>query len=177
MNRQTMSWILLGLLTGVSAVVGEEMTGASVAVPRCVNVPTIDGKIAPEEWAGAAVIDLKGAAEPTRFKVMCNDDAIYIAADCGVPKWMSRPPAPEMPPRDQGDIWATDHIELWFQMPGKEGKQYQFAVSDVLGIADLAGQPKDDISYNPEWSYAVGRGAACWTAEMAIPKSALQAGE
>jgi hypothetical protein len=178
MQQQIMIRLVFGMLVTAGMTLAVDAGQLDVSVPRCVRAPAIDGKITEEEWANAAAIELKGAAEPTRFKIMFDDKAIYLAAECGIPKLMSLPPAPEKAPeRDSSDIWKTDHLELWLQPDGKDSKKYQFAVSDQNGIADLIAQPKEDRSYNPDWSHAVGRNESGWTAELAIPKAALQSSE
>jgi hypothetical protein len=165
-----------------------EKTKLSLTISRCANPPVIDGKIMPAEWAKAAVIDtLKAAPQPTKVRLMYDDRAIYIAVEnqvparngyaigvAGGPAVQSLQSVPsQSPPRDDKDIWKKDHLELWFQPPGKDGKGCQFAVSDLGGIADLL-VDGEDFSYNPDWSHAVGRNEYGWTVEMVIPKSALK---
>ena len=142
------------------------------------KAPALDGQVAPDEWAGAASIDSGKITPATRIRMMFDDANLYIAAECDLPAAQTLPPPPGQPiPRDAEQTWKKeDCIEMWIRAGVMTGRSFQFVLSSSGAICDLGG---GNQNYNPEWKHAVSinKNSAGWTAEMAIPKAALELSE
>ena len=143
--------------------------------------PVIDGRLDDPCWKDAEFhsdMQLMRTAEddgqslkPTAFAVRCDESALYLAVRCAEPE------VDEMKTRpDNGAIWS-ECVEFFFS-PGKTTFEfYQFAVSPVTKVTHAefyseGGHIRPD-PYKPTWRQALAFGDKEWTAELAIPLSAL----
>ena len=144
----------------------------TLSVARCQAPPKVDGLIDPAEWDSAP--EAKFHIPSTRVRLMFDDAALYIAAECDMP---GAPPAQHASrPRDTSGMWKEDCLEIWIAPSPKADLVYQFVVNVKGAVYDgIRKQSNDDASYDPEWTSAVGRTATGWTVEMAIPRTAVRA--
>ncbi len=135
--------------------------------------PAIDGRVAPEEWKAAAVVDEfaenVGNGVPkaqTRAWVGYNDTTLFIAMVCKEPlpdKIVAR----DFGERQDPPIWVNECIEI-FVNPQADRASYLHFLVDILNQRhDALGS--DFYGYNPEWTTAVQRSDTGWSVEMAIP--------
>ncbi|MCZ7644648.1 MAG: DUF6067 family protein [Planctomycetota bacterium] len=149
-----------------------------LAVPRLSKAPTLDGKLEPGEWDGAAGF---GGFQPhnsshhpeanrlTRAWFGYDDARFYLAVKIPVVRKLAH----ETTERDKLPFHLPT-VEL-FLMPNPSGEleYYQLAFNNTGSFFD--GRIADTESYNPEWTLATQADEEWWTAEAAIPLAAINA--
>ena len=161
--------------------------GADAPAVRLQGTIQLDGKLGEPDWAAAAWQsgfsyagadaegDLKPAAVQTRFKVLFDDDALYVAIESDEPD-MNRIVA-RCTDHDQ-DTYTDDSIEL-FMDPAGEGRYYQHFVINSKGAWYDDSSADYGLVHGKLWNCplqvgtSVEREAGTWTVEVRIPFAAL----
>lgn len=172
--------------------------GCASAAPtsRAVRVstpPTLDGKLDDEAWRGAGwntdFTLLRGRGEEgrrperapvqTRFKVVFDEYALFVAVECDEPD-----PAgikADTPWRD-GAVWQDDCIEVFFD-PGNEGRYYHQVMVNSRGVIYDCHAADYGLVKSKLWNGAfravgaVDEDAKKWRVELAIPFGTIVLGE
>lgn len=136
----------------------------------------IDGRIDPDEWAGAREIvefrktqPLSGAPAslPTRAWVMATPDGLAVAFRNEQP-----PEVPRTRQRVRRDFDAqVDRVNLMVDFDGDGRTAYNFTVSSTGGIYDavITNENQFNDDWDGLWHYAVSEDAESWSVEMLIP--------
>ena len=144
-------------------------------VPKT-SAPTIDGKLDDSAWQSATRISLDytnlgyDAPQPTEVYLARDDSNLYVAYRCherhldGLKATVAE---------HDGPVFDEDSVEAFFDVQGKGKDYYHFAMNS---LGTKYESHEYDEAYNPEWQAAAVKEADAWTAEMAIPFSALKAG-
>ncbi len=138
--------------------------------------PDIDGRLDDISWSGAAVADGftyahngQRAAVPTEARILCDENALYVAFDCAEPA-MDKLVAKQTG-RDTDMVWLDDGIE--FFVAGADRSRYAHVIVNTNGsVYDEAGQ---DPSWNAKLQVGVDKRADGWSVELAIPWTDLAA--
>jgi hypothetical protein len=146
------------------------------------DAPVIDGKADDTAWTGALVtvafvpeIDWKPKLAATTEARMCYDDqALYIAVECGIPPVK---PGKNVADKPSANAFAGDHVVVLAASPAGEFPVCRLGVnavgkSSAERILSLV-KEEWDSAYKPKWSSAVHAQDGKWTAEIAIPWSAI----
>ena len=169
---------LLALILAPSVAM-PQMQAPLLAIPHIQAAPTIDGAIAPGEWAQAAAtcgFRDTGTGQPVRGSVVvqaCYDvRALYCLFEC-----LGEKPDElkgEAVPRDSG-IYGGSLVELFIAPADWPLKRYAHLMLNHAGaMADeMCDGGAFDLTWNADWEGASGKAADRWIAEMAIPWSAL----
>ncbi|MCK5845743.1 MAG: hypothetical protein KAG97_13605, partial [Victivallales bacterium] len=127
-------------------------------------VPTIDGDISDAAWKNAVEFTMGtmvGAPSetPTKGKVACDGKTMYISFDCEDPR---------------GTNGKGESIEVFFDIFGIGSPYYQF-IFDASGkksnYRSLNG--KHEWDWKADWKVATKKRKNGWTAEVAVPLSAM----
>lgn len=154
----------------------------SADIPRLqgATAPGIDGKLDEAAWGMIKPLDdllplasfVKDRADaPTQVKVTYDDQHLYVAFRCWEPKVAKLEYGGD---QDDQDIWNGDCVELFLGTSDKPLPYRHFILNpkgikwDGSGTAD-----GDNVGWNADWRGAARVGESEWTAEMAIPWSAL----
>ncbi len=139
----------------------------------------LDGKLAEAAWAAAPWNDSFTQARPdegkpptvhTRFKVLWDDDALYVGVECDDPE----PPTATLSRRDR--FTEGDFISFDLDTTLDRRTAYHFQVY-------AAGQQLDGIHFNDTelttdwdaaWDSAVARSERGWSTELRIPLRVLR---
>ncbi|MCC6730020.1 MAG: hypothetical protein IT208_11845 [Chthonomonadales bacterium] len=178
----------------IDAIVGEaqrrmrekaqaDLTHRTARVPRLptgVPAPAIDGLLDDPTWRAVAPLEpllptrASGAAAAdaaTTVRVTWDDRCLYLGARCDEPladriRTFGRE-------RDDA-LWEGDTLEL-FLCPGEAaGPFWQFATNPAgVTFDQRVDGDAYDVGFSPGWLCRAGRDAAGWTAEIAIPWSAV----
>lgn len=136
----------------------------------------IDGRIDPDEWAGAREIvefrktqPLSGAPAslPTRAWVMATPDGLAVAFRNEQP-----PEVPRTRQRVRRDFDAqVDRVNLMVDFDGDGRTAYNFTVSSTGGIYDavITNENQFNDDWDGLWRYAVSEDADGWSVEMLVP--------
>ena len=143
----------------------------------------IDGKLDDEAWKAAAVATgfcTPGRnkrvpdAEQTEFRMVWDDENLYVVVRCSNPKAASL--------KDADSVWRTDHFE-WFLVPQRTyvAHVYQTVVSAFNRTYGPERKFHDQWHKDLDWRVvglktAVQRGDGVWTCEMVLPLAALKEG-
>ena len=153
-------------------------TGADVG--RTAAPPAIDGRLDESCWKSAEwhsdlqfmknYVDDGTPRKDTAFAVTCDEAALYLAVKCAEPDMAGLRARP-----DTG-LWS-ECVEFYLS-PGKTTfEYYQFAIGpatkDVFAQFYSEGGNIRPDPYRPVWKQAISFGEKEWTAEIAIPLSAL----
>ncbi|MBM4048514.1 MAG: hypothetical protein FJ279_25720, partial [Planctomycetes bacterium] len=153
----------------------------------------VDGALNEKEWeleawngdftsssAGAENVgDPRRADVQTRFKVLCDEQAVYVAVQCDEPngdKIVARTTE-----RD-GTIWADDCVEVFFD-PENDGRYYHQVMVNSKGVVYDSYSADYGLVHSRLWNGAfraagrVDAAAKQWTVEVQIPFSAIVLGE
>ncbi len=153
-------------------------TDRPVCTPvRVATPPKIDGTLDDACWQQAPVmtgfIRYQTTADPaqvqTEVRCLYDDTALYIAFRCTEPSIATL--KRQQTQRDS-QVYTDDAVEL-FIAPGRDPlRWYQFIVNAANVQFDLF---CEDVSWNAVWQSATHVGTGEWSAEFAIPWSALGA--
>lgn len=143
----------------------------------------VDGKLDDEAWKTAAVTggfstpkdnQRVADAEQTDFRMLWDDENLYVAVRCSNPKAGSL--------KETEAVWGTDNFE-WFLVPERTytAHVYQTAVSAFGRTFGPERHFHDQWHKDPDWhaeglKTAVQRGDGFWTCEMVLPFKALKEG-
>lgn len=136
----------------------------------------VDGRIDPQEWAGAQHVDdfrmtqpltrLPGS-QPTEAWILATPEGLAIgfrmAQPAGVPRTRQRV---------QRDFDAqVDRVNLNVDFDGDGRTGYNFTLSSTDGIADavISNENSFNNDWDGNWKHAVSEDAKGWSAEMLIP--------
>lgn len=142
--------------------------------------PRIDGRLDEAAWDAVAwagdfvqrePADGAAPAQPSRFKVLFDDDALYFAFR------LTEDPARVAPILARHDWFPGDWIEVNIDSRADERTAYSFTLS-LSGTRGDEYISEDGNSWNgnwdPVWEGATQVDAEGWTAEMRIPLSQLR---
>jgi hypothetical protein len=136
----------------------------------------IDGRIDPEEWAGARHITdfrkvqpLNGepASLPTEVWILATPDGLAVAF-----RNVQPPSVPRTQQRVQRDFdEQVDRVNVMVDFNGDHNTGYDFTISSTNGIFDAI--ITNEIQFNKDWDgnwrHEVGGDEEAWTAEVLIP--------
>ncbi|MDR6839993.1 DUF5916 domain-containing protein [Pseudoxanthomonas sacheonensis] len=136
----------------------------------------IDGKIDPQEWAGAQHVDdfrmtqpltRMPGSQPTEAWILATPEGLAIGfrntQPAGVPRTRQRVQ------RDFDE--QVDRVNLMVDFDGDGRTGYNFTVSSTDGIADavISNENNFNDDWDGNWRHAVGEDADGWSVEMLIP--------
>lgn len=155
--------VLVGILVAIHAgvvppriegpqAVHERSVGPALTIPRAKTPPRIDGKLDPEEWRGAASVELRcfdpdaephqkaeesqkdffGPEFPTRALVQWDDRALYLAFECSSADVWAR-----KLPRDDPSLPGDSCVELFLDVDAAERTYFEIEVSPANVVQDL----------------------------------------
>jgi hypothetical protein len=142
-----------------------------LTVPYFAKAPTLDGRVSPEEQAGAAkiTITLVGGLDkpryPTTAYFFVNNDGMYVGFTCEEPDVKGIVTNAQ---KENGAVFEDDSVQL-FLSPDREATKtnyYHFAVNSA-GIK-YSNNMQDDEPLQG-WQAVAGRATKSWDAEIFIP--------
>ena len=150
----------------------------AVLIAKATKDPVIDGKADDACWKAVKPIDLRlldgdttKPTYPTAARLAATDKALFVAFRCAEPD-MDKLVSTRRE-RD-GNVWSDDSVEVFLRL-GAEPKRdyYQLTVNPHGSVYDALGGEKD--AWSPkELKAAVHKGKEFWSAEIAIPFSAMK---
>ena len=183
MPRSSAAAMLLALAaTLATGAVADPPASRSLRAARRIGEIRIDGRPDEAAWRAADVGDSflqtepddgQPATAPTRFRVLWDDDSLYVAIECDDPQ----PPTALASPRDR-DIDA-DLVRIDLDTTLDRRTAYHFGVY-------AAGQQVDGMHFNDDdytsdwdaaWESAVATTPSGWSVEMRIPLRVLRVPE
>ena len=143
--------------------------------------PLIDGAPGDDEWRNAATVRDFLQLEPTRgnpsefvtvVRLLYDDTHLYVAFDAHDPD----PLIGQMTVRD-AQLWNDDSVQIYLDS-FHDGRSGYFFMTNVLGTQADGRTSEDGNSSDPEWDApwrsATARTDFGYSAEIAIPFSAIQ---
>jgi hypothetical protein len=159
---------------------GSRAAWVAVAIGFTLGAPAwaveIDGRIDPQEWAGAQhvtefrkILPLNGepASLPTEAWILSTPNGLAIAFRNTQP-----PSVPRTNQRVSRDFDAqVDRINVAIDFEGDGRTAYNFTVSSTGGIYDaiITNEFVFNADWDGNWQYAVGEDEQTWTVELLIP--------
>ncbi|TMA17817.1 MAG: hypothetical protein E6J84_06980 [Deltaproteobacteria bacterium] len=181
--RSSAAAMLLALAaTFATGALADPPPSRSLRAARRIGEIRIDGRPDEAAWRAADVGDSflqtepddgQPATAPTRFRVLWDDDSLYVAIECDDPQ----PPTALASPRDR-DIDA-DLVRIDLDTTLDRRTAYHFGVY-------AAGQQVDGMHFNDDdytsdwdaaWESAVATTPSGWSVEMRIPLRVLRVPE
>lgn len=158
--------------------------GLGQVVARRADAPiTIDGRLAPAEWASASVVSgfLQAAPEPGRpasqrssAQVLFDDEAVYVALrlDDGAPDSIVAPLAR----RDFTGYSDWAHVIIDSYQDRRTAFRFALNPAGVKRDGYISGDSEgsEDLGWDAVWDGAAQRDSAGWSAEFRIPLSQLR---
>lgn len=153
----------------------------SIAAVRVAGAVLVDGRLDEVDWARASAAGEFWQREPhegippafpTEFRVLYDDQAIYI----GVTAHDPQPSAIRGLLTRRDEASSSDWIDIGIDSYHDRRTAFVFAVNaagvqrDVLLFNDV----EEDVSWNAVWESGVTVGESGWTAEVRIPYSQLR---
>jgi hypothetical protein len=151
-----------------------------VVAVRTATPPTIDGRIDDLVWKAAPPSrpfvqkfpnEAAAPSEPTTFRVLYDDDSLYVAFDCeqrhaGIVPHLSR--------RDR--LVEADRVEIdvGSRHDGKSGFQFSVNAGGVLTDSVLFNDGDSSSDWDENWEAEVSRTENGWSAEFRIPLRVLR---
>ncbi|MFI5299287.1 MAG: DUF5916 domain-containing protein, partial [Polyangiales bacterium] len=171
-----MSLTAITLLASTIAATAPPVLGAT----RVSSPPTIDGTLDDAAWVSASTSDVftqkfpdegTAPAEPTKIRVVYDDEAIYVAFDCTDKTGKIVAPLTR---RDR--LIEADTVAIIFDARGDRRSAFEFWISAAGTVGDIL--HFDDVEQSSDWDEVwigkVGRSDHGWTAELKIPLRALR---
>ncbi|MET0892253.1 MAG: DUF5916 domain-containing protein, partial [Pseudoxanthomonas sp.] len=136
----------------------------------------IDGRIDPQEWAGARHVEdfrmtqpltLAPASQPTEAWILATPGGLAVGFRNTQP-----PSVPRTRQRVQRDFEEqVDRVNLMVDFDGDGRTGYNFTVSSTDGISDavISNQNSFNDDWDGNWQHAVSEDADGWSVEMLIP--------
>ena len=138
--------------------------------------PQIDGILGAEEWREAGTVagfrENLGGEEPraaTQARVGFDDENLYASFECAEPL-MSKTTRRQYGGHDKS-LWNNECVEVFLDPRGDRASFVHFIVDILNQRFDALGA--DTYGYNPGWRSATAEQVDGWSAEMALPFSAL----
>jgi hypothetical protein len=169
---------ILSVIAAASSVTAGAMP--RVRAERTPAPPTLDGRLDDPVWQRAALAagftqkfpeEAAAPSEATSFRVLYDDDAIYVAVDC---QQLHTPVRAVLTRRDR-DVEA-DRISVHIGSRRGEASAYQFGINAAGVLSDAL--QFDDNRLAPEWDEnweaVAARHPQGWTAELRIPLRVLR---
>jgi hypothetical protein len=152
------------------------LAAAFAAASTSVAAVEIDGRIDPQEWAGARHIDafvmvqpLTGAAPTLKTEawVLATPEGLAVAFRNAQPA--SVPRTTQRTRRDEGGQLDRVNIMVDFDGDGRTG--YDLMVTNVGDISDevITSERNFNTDWDGLWTYAASQDADAWYAEVLIP--------
>lgn len=174
-------------LTAATAGFGQTISVTEHEVPLKPEALTLDGSMAPGEWAGALSLPLLWEINPgyntpaplaTEGYLFKDDQALYVAFRCSVDPSDFRA---NLNRRDAA--WEDDFVGIALDVYG-DTRNMVFLGSNAFGVQldvrknDPANHMDDqmDVSYDVEFEAQGARSSGEYTVELRIPFNALQFG-
>jgi hypothetical protein len=187
--RAVPALVVAGLAIGAACKRSVEVGPAGVPVyvaHRALSPPTIDGVLAESSWdraerAGPFLRSLDGrpASASTEARILWDDDNLYVG-------FQSEDPAIQTPFfRDDEPLYTSNVVEIFLNPSGDLARydEIEIAPSNALFDASFTGRRQGmDLSWSSHARHAVHLDGTLndprdvdrgWTAELAIPFSAL----
>jgi hypothetical protein len=141
---------------------------------KATTPPTLDGRLAPNEWDGVAKLTNFTAHETDSLaqdqtEVFATHDAerLYLAFRCANPANRLKADAKE---RD-GAVWEDDAVELFLQPDPQRPDCYQF-VGNSAGVY-YDGKGVNGGQWDGDWTYSASVGDGYWEGELSVLFSSL----
>jgi hypothetical protein len=157
--------------------------GADFQATKTSGAITIDGKLneaawqkAPQ-WGGFSPLGTRGdstAPVPTQFKLLADDQAIYIGVSCDEPLMKDLKAVPSL--LNSLGLFNNDCVEIFVDPTGRGAEFYQLAFSAAnsqFALYYIEGGNTTGGYYAPVLESAVNKGEKGWTLEVKIPLSAF----
>lgn len=160
----------------------EHRSTAIGALPAGAARPVPDGDLSDAAWAGVTPLepfvlnasrgDQREPAAATVARVAYDDEALYLAFECGEPKTEAIQIGGGG--RDS-DLWYGDTVELFFSRGPGPTPYTHFIVNpaSMQWDAESVEGGTDSVGWSAEWQSGARIGDASWTAEFVIPWDAL----
>ena len=160
-------------------------TGAHAAdlqARRATGTITIDGQLDEPDWqkapeaTGFHLLAARRSSRPkaqTRFRILADGEAIYVGVVCAEPMM---PTLKAHPVDRDGQVFAEDCIELFFDPAGRGVEYYQLALSANNDQWDQYYIESGNTTigpYSSRWTSAVHKDKRFWSAEIRVPLSSL----
>lgn len=141
----------------------------TLAAPRAVERPVLDGLLDDAVWRSAAPIALVSslgddASWPANVWIASDDEHLYVAMRCR--RTGPAAPLPAGVRQRDADLAPHDRVELYLDTNRDYATYYRLAV-DCRGWT--AESCWDDPTWDPKWFVAAGGDDDTWTVEAAIP--------
>jgi hypothetical protein len=145
-------------------------------LPLSARAVEVDGRIQPDEWAGARHITDFRQVQPLTGKpatlrteawILATPEGLAVAFRCDQP-----PGVPRTPQRVQRDFEdQVDRVNLMVDFDGNGRTGYDFTVSSTGGIFDAVVTSENNFNkdWDGNWRHAVTSDAQGWSVEMLIP--------
>ena len=170
------SLLLAAILLGAAALAAPDVIALKAAAP-----PVLDGKLDDAVWQQGAWYSnftLLGegdrpATAQTRFKVACDDQKLYLAAELLEPE-MGKLVARETA-RD-GHVHRDDVFEFMIVPSSSRLDYYHFSLNALGTLYDSErrqGGNVGTVEWDANWQAATGKTPTSWTVEVAIPFTEL----
>lgn len=172
-SKVLMSGLMLILLARAAVAAEPNVVQAA----RAERAPVIDGKLDDPAWEKAQPVSgflinntTTPATHGSSVRVVYDDDALYIAVRCEEPDVTSI--NTEKLPRDNGDVFRTDCVEIMLDPTHSSNDYFHFGVNAAGCVADRActqGGFIGDFNWNAEIEAATFIGDKFWSCEVVIP--------
>ena len=152
------------------------LLSAALCLPLPALAVDIDGRIDPDEWAGARhVVDFRQTqpltrapgSEPTEAWVLSTPEGLAVAF-----RNAQRADVPRTRQRFQRDNnGSVDRVNVYvdFDGDGRTGYNFMLALSDGIGDGTIANENQFNADWDGAWRHAVSEDEAGWSAELLIP--------
>ncbi|PIU62885.1 MAG: hypothetical protein COS85_17255, partial [Armatimonadetes bacterium CG07_land_8_20_14_0_80_59_28] len=147
----------------------------ALTIPKRSPAPIIDGRVAPEEWKGAAVAKefrLPGSRTPaqqqTTVRLIYDTTALYVSFECEENRLAEM--KTHSLPEDDMRIYNGNTAELFLNFTDNPNRCWHLTVNPANSRWDGMGGERSD---NLTWKSAAAQGEGKWVVEMAIPFSSL----
>ncbi len=152
------------------------LLSAALCLPLPALAVDIDGRIDPDEWAGARhVADFRQTqpltrapgSEPTEAWVLSTPQGLALAF-----RNVQRADVPRTRQRFQrDDNGSVDRVNVYvdFDGDGRTGYNFMLALSDGIGDGTIANENQFNADWDGAWRHAVSEDEAGWSAELLIP--------
>lgn len=138
----------------------------------------LDGVLDEKIWqqaSSAYLVPLKRAEDPnvlTSVRTAWSEKNLYVAFECAeeTPDEVSQLKRE----RDDASIWQDNSVEIFIGPSEGSGRYYHIAINSLGSVSDWVVEgKKKDIAWDSGVRVAVKKNAGSWTAEAAIPFSAI----
>jgi hypothetical protein len=136
----------------------------------------IDGRIDPDEWAGAKhITDFRltqplsraPSPYPTEAWVLATSEGLAFAFKCAQPA--SVPRTHDTAPRDAGGPYDRVNVYVDFDGDGRIGYNFMVMLSDSIQDETITNENQFSTDWDGNWQHAVSEDADGWSVEMLIP--------